>query len=198
MSEEIIQVSSLRLKFESLLNLIDKAIEKSKPIQIPKTVYNQVNNNAKFLKWLQKHKIIELLTLEKPVTVKKKSIGSRERKKEISLLLKALRIPNSDIAKRFKVKAQTVQGYFKDIGKYNSTYLEILGAILNIEGVSKNANLTDFPSFPIRIKLTTVKEKLTSETLLSIYDLAKKNTLIRYVTGQKLGTKDLSILFPEK
>lgn len=196
MSKDVIKVSSLKIKFDSLLDLIDNAIKKSRPIQIPRTVINQVNNNTKFLKWLQRHKIVELLTLERPLTIKKKSISSRKRKKEISLLLKALRITNSDIAKRFKVKVQTVQSYFKDIGKYNSIYLEILGDILKIVGVSKNTNLTDFPSFPIRIKLTTVKEKLPSETLEKIINLTQKNKLIRYVTGQKLGTKDLSILFP--
>jgi len=131
MSIDVIQVSSLKIKFESLLDIIDNAIKKSKPIQIPKEVFNQKNNNIKLLKWLQRHKIIDILSLEKPIQVKKKSIRSRERKIEISLLLKALGVSNSDISKRFKVQRQTVQGYLKDIGKYNSTYLEILGAILN-------------------------------------------------------------------
>lgn len=198
MTLDVIQVSSLKIKFESLLDIIDNAIKKSKPIQIPKEVFNQKNNNIKLLKWLQRHKIIDILSLEKPIQVKKKSIRSRERKIEISLLLKALGVSNSDISKRFKVQTQTVQGYFKNIGKYDNNYLKILNNLLSIIGVSKNTILNDFPNFPIRINIAMIRERISSTEFEHIERLSKENKLIKFVTGQRLGTRDLLILFPEK
>ncbi len=197
MELKALEIASLRIKFQELLNLVDKSIEDNRPIQIRKAYLSQKNNNIKFLKWLQKHKIIKLQTLEKP-SKKRHSIQSRARKIEISLQLKALGANITNIANKFKVKTQTVQGYFKNLGSYKKDYLTILNLILKLKGISPDINLTEFPSFPIRISMGEVRDNLTDSNIKAIEDILKNNQWITLVTGQSLGTSNISILLPEK
>ncbi|KKM81026.1 hypothetical protein LCGC14_1333940 [marine sediment metagenome] len=196
MTLDIIRVASLKIKFENLLNIIDNAINKSKPIQISNSAYNQKNNNIKFLKWLHKHKIIRLFS-DKKIEPKKQSIKSRKRKIEISLQLKALGTSISEIAKRFNVKLNTAGSYLKIFGKNNKSYIKALEIVLSTKGISTSTNLTDFPFFPIRISVIKIKENVNMAEFNILNKIAENNKWIKYVTGQDLGTKDLSILFPE-
>ena len=43
-----------------------------------------------------------------------------------------------------------------------------------------------------------IRERISSTEFEHIERLSKENKLIKFVTGQRLGTRDLSILFPEK
>ena len=197
MSVDVIEISSMKKRFQEILNLVDKAIEFHIPLQVPKRALNQKNNNIKFLKWLQKHKIIELKIKEKFKT-KKKSIRSRKRKIEIALQLKSFGFTISDIAEKFNVKPNTVKGYFRTLGKYDRNYLGILKLILKIKGINKNLEIIDFLEFPIRIEMDRIKSNLSMLDYKNLEKIIKNNLWIKPVVGQKLGTMNLSILLPEK
>ncbi len=198
MIRESIQLSSLKIKFEELLTLIDTSIEKSRPIQISENFLNQKNTNIKFLKWLHKHKIIELTYIKKPKTIKKRSIQSRERKIEISVQLKALGLTNTQIAQKFRVKSATVGGYFKAIKLGDNSYLNALKISLSILRIDSTIELNLFPIFPIRISYETIRKNLSQIELKNLETIVDMNPYIRKVTGRSLGTSDLSLELPLK
>ena len=193
---QIIEIASLKIKFQKLLNIVDNAIRYSKPIQIHKTFLKQKNNNVEFLKWLHKHKIVELLFSEKS-PIKTVSIKSRKKKLELSLQLKALGASIKDIAERFNVKTATAQGYLKNLGQYDRDYLNVLKLILSLKQVTILTSLTSLPEFPIRIKTKKIKENISASDFKNLGIIAKKSKWIQFVTGQNLGTSDLSILLPK-
>lgn len=192
-----LEIHSSRIRFAELLNLVDKALDTGKDIKIKRSLLSQNNNTIQFLKWLEKHKIISLIPIgvEAP---KKISIKSRKRKVEISLQLLALDIPIKEIAKSFNVKVATAQGYLKTLGTYNKDYLEILKLVLKMKNIVPDSELSSFPSFPIRTNITALKEELSQDQYGNLIIKVKEMKYIKSVTGQKLGTTDLSILLPEK
>ncbi len=192
-----LEIHSSRIRFAELLNLVDKALDTGKDIKIKRSLLSQNNNTIQFLKWLEKHKIISLIPIgvEAP---KKISIKSRKRKVEISLQLLALDIPIKEIAKRFNVKVATAQGYLNELGTYNKDYLEILRLVLKMKNVVPDSELSSFPLFPIRTNVTALKEELSQDQYGNLIIKVKEMKYIKSVTGQKLGTTDLSILLPEK
>ncbi len=197
MKSNAIEISSLKIKFKDILNLVDNAIEQSKAIQIPKLVLSQRNNNIIFLKWLVKHKIIELISTEK-IQPKKVSLRSRQRKIEISLQLKSLGCFVSEIAKRFNVKLVTAQSYLKSLGKYDKDYLEVLKITLAIKNITIYTSLNEFPLFPLRLNLERIRENLSLSNHKNLENIIENNKWLKFITGQNLGTYDLSILLPEK
>ncbi len=197
MITETIKISSLKVKFKELLDIIDNAIEERKKIEIPNETLKQKNNIVLLIKWLQKHKIIDLITFEKKIS-RGVSIRSRSRKIEIALQLKALGTSLLDIAKIFKVKLTTVQGYLRETGKYDKDYLEVLKEILNVKGISINTSLIEFPIFPIREPLKNIKKRISSSDSHKLENIIKNNLLIKLITGLNLGTYDLSLQFPKK
>lgn len=192
-----LKIHSSRIRFVEILNLIDKAIDTGKVIQIKRSLLSQNNNTIQFLKWLEKHKIISLIPIgvEAP---KKISIKSRKRKVEISLQLLALGIPIKEIAKKFNVKIATAQGYLNELGTYNKIYLEILRLVLKMKNLVPDSELSSFPSFPIRTNTTTLKEELSQNQYGKLIIRVKEMKYIKSITGRKLGTTDLSILLPKK
>jgi len=192
-----LEIHSSRIKFVELLNLIDEALDTGKDIQIKRSLLLQNNNTIQFLKWLERHKIISLIPIgvEAP---KKISIKSRRKKVEISLQLLALDIPIKEIAKRFNVKVATAQGYLNELGTYNKDYLVILRLILKVKNIVPDSELSSFPSFPIRTSTTTLKEELSQDQYGKMIKKVKDMKYIKSITGQKLGTTDLSILLPKK
>ena len=192
-----LEIHSSRIRFAELLNLVDKAIDTGKDIKIKRSLLSQNNNTIQFLKWLEKHKIISLIPIgvEAP---KKISIKSRKRKVEISLQLLALDIPIKEIAKSFNVKVATAQGYLNELGTYNKDYLEILRLVLKMKNIVPDSELSSFPLFPIRTNITALKEELSQNQYGKLIIKVKEMKYIKSVTGQKLGTTDLSILLPEK
>ncbi|MFW9879288.1 MAG: hypothetical protein ACFFG0_39930 [Candidatus Thorarchaeota archaeon] len=197
MSKRKIELNSSRIKFESILDLVDKAIDTGNQIHIPKNVISQKNNNMKLIRWLEKHKIISVSTIEKEIP-KKISIRSRNRRIEISFQLYALNVPLNDIAKRFGVKLDTTKGYLKELNNYTNYYLKLLSIVLNIKKITPETDIANFPSFPIRLSLKILQEKLT----LSEYEKLQENLMrdrnIKRITGQALGTFNLSLLLPKK
>lgn len=192
-----LEIHSSRIRFTELLNLVDKALDTGKDIKIKRSLLSQNNNTIQFLKWLEKHKIISLIPIgvEAP---KKISIKSRKRKVEISLQLLALDIPIKEIAKSFNVKVATAQGYLNELGTYNKDYLEILRLVLKMKNIVPDSELSSFPLFPIRTNITALKEELSQNQYGKLIIKVKEMKYIKIVTGQKLGTTDLSILLPEK
>ncbi len=191
-----LEINSSRIKFGDLLNLVDKAIDTGKSIQIRKSLMLQSNSTIRFLKWIEKHKIISLIPIgtEAP---KKISIKSRKRKIEISIQLLALDVSIVEIAERFNVKVPTAQGYFKELGTYTDYYRKVLGLVLRMKKFTPDSDISSFPSFPIRITLSILKERLSQNEYDHMVTIGKQNRYIKIVTGQKLGTSDLSILLPE-
>ena len=196
MKRKSIDLSTLKIRFEELLTLIDVSIKESRSIQISKDFLNQKNTNIKFLKWLSKHKIIELIYVEPPRSSKKKSIRSRERKIEISLQLRASGISNAQIANKFQVKTATVDGYFKGLKLGDESYLKWLKITLSLLHINSNMKITEFPRFPIRISYDTIRKELTQNDLKDLETITKRNPYIRKVTGRSLGTTDLSVELP--
>ncbi len=194
----IIELDSSRIKFEDLLSLVDKAIDMGKDIQIRKSMVSQNNTTMKFLKWVEKLKIISLVPIEIKPPPKKISIKSRKRKIEISLQLFALDVPMKEISRKFNVKIPTTQSYFKDLDNYTEDYLNILKLVLKMKKINLETNLVDFPSFPIRINMRSLKEELPKDEFVQLISISEHNKYIKKITGQKLGTTDLSILLPEK
>lgn len=192
-----LELNSSRIKFGDLLDLVDRAINTGKSIQIKKSIISQNNNNMKFIKWLEKHRIISLNPIEIEVP-KKLTIRSRDRKVEISLQYLALDLPLKEIAKKFNVKLATAQGYLKELGKITDDYMKILNLVLNMKNITLDTNINDFPPFPIRINMRFLKEKLPQNELKQVLLISDNNKYIKKITGQKLGTTDLSILLPKK
>lgn len=192
-----LEIHSSRIRFAELLNLVDKALDTGKDIKIKRSLLSQYNNTIQFLKWLEKHKIISLIPIGVEAS-KKISIKSRKRKVEISLQLLALDIPTKEIAKRFNVKVATAQGYLNELGTYNKDYLEILRLVLKMKNIVPDSELSSFPLFPIRMNITALKEELSQDQYGNLIKKVKEMKYIKSVTGQKLGTTDLSILLPEK
>lgn len=192
-----LEIHSSRIRFAELLNLVDKALDTGKDIKIKRSLLSQNNNTIQFLKWLEKHKIISLIPIGVE-TPKKISIKSRKRKVEISLQLLALDIPIKEIAKSFNVKVATAQGYLNELGTYNKDYLEILRLVLKMKNIVPDSELSSFPLFPIRTNITALKEELSQNQYGKLIIKVKEMKYIKSVTGQKLGTTDLSILLPEK
>ena len=197
MSLDSIEITSLQMKFQDLLTLIDNAINSGKSIRIYKSVLNQRNNNAKFILWVRKLNLIQLDIIERAFKRIDK-ITSRARKIEITLQLKALENSVSDIAKRFKVKTSTVQGYFKTLNKYNSDYLNVLALVLKLKGISNDTKLVDFPKFPIRQSINKTKSAISSSDFKNVEEVIKNNIWIKTVVGKNLGTSDISIKLPKK
>lgn len=191
-----IELFSSRIKFEDLLSLVDKAINTGKDIQITKSMVSQSNTTIRFLKWLEKHKIISLVPLEIK-TPKKISVRSRKRKVEISLQLLALELPMKEVAKKFNVKLVTAQGYLRELASFSDQYLQALKLVLKLKKITFDTRLDEFPSFPIRINVNYLKEGLRQSEHQQLMDIVKQNKYIKNVTGQKLGTTDLSFLLPE-
>ena len=197
MSKTKIELNSSRIKFENLLNLVDKAIDTGNEIQIPKNLISQHNNTMKFLKWLEKHKIISITSIEKELP-KKIPIRSRARKIEVSFQLYTLNVPMNDIAKRFGVKLNTAKGYLKDLDNYTDYYLKLLSIVLNIKEISPETDIPNFPSFPIRVGLKALKEELTQYEYDQLIENLMEDKYIKKITGQALGTFDLSFFLPKK
>jgi len=187
------------MKFPDLLYFIDNAIKEHQTIRVPRSALTKSSNTAAFLKWLQKHRIVEIVTTEKRTAVKKKKTGglSRQRKMEITLLLLALDVPKESIAQRFKVKKTTVQGYMKAIGRYDLDYLRILKQVLQTKGIKAQADAKVFPDFPIRISSDLLKKTLTTSEFEKLSSGVEKSRLLKFVVGLNLGTQDLAILFPK-
>jgi len=191
-----IEISSSRIKFEQLLSLVDKAINSGRVIQIKKSLMSQSNNTIKFLRWLETHKIISLIPIE--ITIPRKiSIRSRSRKIEIALQFHALELPIKEIAKKFNVKLSTAQGYFDELASITDHYLEALNLFLKLKKITLNTDLNKFPQFPIRINIKELENELKQSKYDQLMNLVEKNRYIKKVTGQKLGTIDLSILLPK-
>lgn len=192
-----IKISSLKIKFKEILDLVDDAIEERKKIEIPNETLKQKNNVVLLLKWLQKHKIIEL----NPVIVrkhKKLSIKSRHMKIQIALQLKILGSSMNEIAKIFGVKVTTAKGYLKELAEFDQKYSQILKLVLDIKGLTKNSPLNEFPIFPIRLNIEKIKGSLKSRECDKFKDYINANKWIKIITGKDLGTQDLSILLPKK
>lgn len=192
-----LELNSSRIKFGDLLDLVDKAINSGKSIQIKKSIITQDNNNMKFIKWLEKHRIISLIPVEIEAP-KKISIKSRKRKVEISLQYLALDLPMKEIAKKFNVKLATAQGYLRELDTFTDDYMKILNLVLKMKDITLDTNINEFPSFPIRINMRYLKEELPQNELEQLILISDQNRYIKKITGQKLGTTDLSILLPEK
>ncbi|TKJ18912.1 MAG: hypothetical protein CEE43_16975 [Promethearchaeota archaeon Loki_b32] len=192
-----LELNSSRIKFGDLLTLVDEAINSGKSIQIKRNMISQDNNNMKFIRWLEKHRIISLtpIGVEAP---KKILIKSRSRKVEISLQLKALNLPIKEIAREFNVKVATAQGYLKEFDSITEDYIKILKFILDLKGITLDTNITEFPSFPIRVSIGILKGKLPQNEFEQVVSISEQNRYIKKITGQKLGTTDLSILLPKK
>ena len=191
-----IELYSSRIKFEDLLSLVDKAINTGKDILIKKNMVSQSNNTMRFLKWLEKHKIISLIPIEIK-SPQKLSIKSRKRKVEIALQLVALDLPMKDIAEKFNVKVATAQGYLKELALFTDHYLQALKLVLRLKKINLNTRLTEFLSFPIRIHMNDLKRGLKHSEYDLLMNITRQNRYIKHVTGEKLGTTGLSILLPE-
>jgi len=194
---ETIKISSLKIKFKDILDLVDEAIEERKKIEIPNETLKQKNNAILLLKWLQKHKIIDL----KPVIAradKKLSIKSRYIKIQIALQLKILGSSMNEIAKIFRVKLTTAKGYLKELADFDQRYSQILKLVLDIKGLTKNSHLNEFPIFPIRLTIKKIRDSLKSTEFDKLKAYINANKYIKIITGKDLGTQDLSILFPKK
>ena len=191
-----IELFSSRIKFEDLLSLVDKAINTGKDIQVTKSMVSQNNTTMRFLKWLEKHKIISVVPIE-IITPKRISIRSRKRKVEISLQLLALKLPMKEVAKKFNVKLATAQGYLKELAPFSDQYLHALRIALNFKKVTLDTRLEEFPSYPIRIHMNDLKEGLSQKEYEQLMKIVVQNRYIKTITGQKLGTTDLSFLLPE-
>ncbi|MBA7545849.1 hypothetical protein ES705_38227 [subsurface metagenome] len=191
-----IKISSSRIKFEELLSLIDKAINSGRAIHIKKSLMSQSNNAIKFLRWLEKHKIISLIPIEIKIP-KKISIRSRSRKIEIALQFHALELPMKEIAKKFNVKLSTAQGYLDELASITDHYFEALNLFLKLKNINLNTDLNEFPQFPIRINIKELENRLIQSEYDQFMNLLEINRYIKKVTGQKLGTIDLSILLPK-
>ncbi len=146
--------------------------------------------------WLEKHKIISVVPIE-IITPKRISIRSRKRKIEISLQLLALELPMKEVAKKFNVKLATAQGYLKELATFSDQYLHALRIALNFKKVTSDTRLDEFPSYPIRINMNDLKVGLSQKEYEQLMTVVAKNRYIKNVTGQKLGTTDLSFLLPE-
>ena len=192
-----VEVPSLKVKFTQVLTLVDKAIKLGLPLQIRQSWLSQTNTKITFLKWLHKHEIIELRTIEEPIK-KKVSVRSRSRKIEIALQLKALNSTIADIAKKFNVKSSTAKGYLKSLGKYDKTYLDILKMVLELRHINKDTPLQNFPVFPIRTQANQLKEHVGSSDYKRLEVITKSSIWMKFTAGQNLGTFDLAILLPEK
>jgi len=193
-----IELDSSRIKFEDLLSLVDRAIDTGKDIQIRKSMVSQNNTTMRFLKWVEKHKIVSLVPIEIELPPKRISIRSRKRKIEISLQLVALDVPMKEISRKFNVKIATAQSYFEGLDNYSEDYLNTLKLVLNVKKINSETNIADFPSFPVRINLRFLKEELPKNEFEQLLSISEHNKHIKKITGQKLGTTDLSILLPEK
>ena len=191
-----LEINSSRIKFEDLLSLVDKAINSGAGILIRKSMMSQNNTTMKFLKWLEKHRIISLLPTEirPPKSI---SIRSRTRKVEVTLQFRALELPMKEIASKFSVKLATAQGYLKELVPVTDQYLQALKLILKLKNITLNTKLEDFPSFPIRIYIKDLEVLLTPSDYDKLMKVAEQDRYIRKVTSQKLGTSDLSILLPK-
>lgn len=196
--ENNIEISSSNMKFPSLLNLIDKAIFQHKKITISKNLYDRNVNNSIFLKWLDKHKIVELDIKEAKKPMKSSKISSKKRKIEISLMLKSLGASIKEVADIFGVTEPTAKGYLKSLDEIDKTYMKILNIALKIKGISIVTVLTEFPEFPVSVNEEKFMEKLSESDYNKLEDYVHSQKLIQYVTGKNLGTRDLSIIFPEK
>lgn len=194
---ETVKIVSLRIKFIDILNLIDGAIKEGKKIEISNNALRGKSNVSVFLKWLQKHKIIDIaISVDK--TQKKVPIRSRNRKIQIALQLIALGSTLRDISEKFKVKVTTVQGYLKELAKFNDKYLKILNFVLNIKDITLNTSLEEFPIFPIRISFNKLKLNLNPLEFNELKLELERNKWIKLITGQNLGTQDISIILPKK
>jgi hypothetical protein len=194
---ETIKISSLKIKFKEILDLVDKAIEERKKIEIPNKILKQNNNVILLFKWLQKHKIIDL-NLVVTQENKKLIIKSRYIKIQIALQLKILESSMNEIAQIFGVKSTTAEGYLKEIANFNQEYSQILKLVLDIKELTKKSPLNEFPIFPIRLNIEIIKDSLKSSEYDKFKDDIKANKWIKIITGKDLGTQDLSILFPKK
>ncbi|MFW9969460.1 MAG: hypothetical protein ACFFDF_04610 [Candidatus Odinarchaeota archaeon] len=192
---DIIEIKSSRIKFEDLLLLIDKAINSGEGIHIKRSMLGQHNTTITFLKWAEKHKIVSLIPIEIQ-TPKTKSVRSRMRKIEISLQLLALDLSLNGIAKKFNVRLNTAQGYLKNANLISDQYLQVLRTILKLKGINLNTKLHDYPSFPIMIPMKDLKENLKQNEYDELQKIVDDNKYIKKVTGQKLGTINLSVLLP--
>ncbi len=193
-----IELSSSKIKFEDLLSLVDKAIDTGIDIQIRRRIFSQNNTTMKFLKWVEKHKIISLFPIEIEAPPKRVSIRSRKRKIEIALQLVSLNVHMKEISRIFNVKIATAQSYFKDLENYTVDYLHILRLVLKMKEINSETNIADFPSFPIRINIKSLREELPKDEFEQLISISEHNKYLKRITGQKLGTTDLSILLPEK
>lgn len=196
--ENNIKIFSSKIKFEDLLRLVDRAINTGKAIQIKKSMLSQNNNTMRFIKWVESHKIISIVPIEIEPLRKMVSIRSRKRKVEISLQMTALGVSIEEISKKFKVKINTVQSYFKELDSFSKDYLFSLSLLLRIKAVNSETNLTDFPSFPIRINLKYLRDKLPKDKFDQLISISEHNKFVKKITGQKLGTTDISFFLPEK
>lgn len=193
----VIRISSLKIKFKEILDIVDEAIENRKIIEIPNEILKQKSNLSLFLKWLKKHKIIDL----NPVIVivnKKSTIRSRLIKIQIALQLMILGSSINEIAKIFGVKSTTVKGYLSEFADYDQCFSQILKNALEIKGFTKNSPLNEFPIFPIRLNIEKIKGHLKSTEYDKFESHIKSSRWIKIITGKDLGTQDLSILFPKK
>jgi len=194
---ETIKISSLKIKFKDILDLVDDAIEDRKKIEIPNEILKQNNNIIVLLKWLQKHKIIDL----NPVMVRQSknlSIKSRHLKIQIALQLKVLGSSMNEIANIFGVKSTTAEGYLKESSKFDQNYSQILKLVLEMKGLTKKSPVNEFPIFPIRLNIEKIKDSLKSTEYDKFNADIKGCKWIKIITGKDLGTQDLSILYPKK
>ena len=129
---------------------------------------------------------------------KKISIRSRKRKIEISFQLYVLNVPIKDIAKRFGVTVNTTKGYLKGLNYYSDNYLNLLSIVLNLKRLTPETDFNKFPSFPISVTLQSLKEELTQYEYKQLGENLMEDKYIKKVTGQALGTFNLSFLLPKK
>ena len=197
MDSNVIKITTLKKSFKEIVEIIDDAINQGRRIQIDKSLMKQNNNNALFLNWLQKHKLIDLIEIEKQKPLKV-SISSRKRKIEIALQLKAIGIPVNEIAGILKVKKPTVEGYFKELGEVNNDYLKVLKIILSMKSITDVTSLKEFLQFPITIYLEQRSNQLGSIEYKDLKEYATQSKWIKFVTGQNLGSLNLLIQCPHK
>ena len=192
MPKDWVELDTLRIPFDSLLNLITKAITEHNGFILPKRFKSQKNVNIKLLRWLVDQNVVEIKfrASEKERLPTTSSIKSRKRKIEISLQLHALGVNIYEIARKFGVKESTAKGYLKDLLDLNLDFLKILKKTLALKSISINSALQNYPDFPIYIEANKL------QNFDNIDGIVKQDKQLKYVSGRNLGSFNLEIQFP--
>lgn len=199
MPKDWIELKSLRISLDDLLNIVTKAIKEHYGIKLSERLKLQKNNNIKLLRWLVDQNVIEIdyLSSEKGRKSTSTSIKNRQRKVEISVLLYALGAKFPEIAQKFGVKENTARGYLKDLTGLNPQFLQLLREVLYLKNISTDVPLQNYPNFPIYIGAHKLKESLRSRDSINLDEIVNQEKFLKLVSGRNLGSLDVEILLPK-